>query len=473
MHTRCFCDTCHGTIVTLQTKRNHQRKQLKNGTVSEQLQRKREVLSATQHSAGPSSSISPVHLHLPPGVSAPSLVPGISDDPGSLTQITISDSDLDVFGNVVYDSVADADPGILSSVVDVNPEYVHACEGEYVHEDDDFPDEDALFDNADLGNEGDRLTSLTPLISDATNSEHNHDPFVVEHRDKQETANLEDPDIPSHLLVVYTMITWLHFQFHLPHVACNAMLAFLALLFRFFSMDIAPPFITFHSATRALGVNPGIELLAVCPGCRGVYPSAGSKHMQEACTLCRIPLFLPNHTRQGNRRVVKTPVIKYPYLPLSEQIKSVLKTPGVEALLDEWRTKPRNSGEYTDIFDGRMCRLKLRAPDGSLFFSNHPHENHGPDNELRIGVNLGVDWYVSRHASYKFNNPCLGFLISVATSRHPTRRAPPRFRSATFHPNFGALSYIRFYIQDNVFKVSYVKPDVHEYPSRAQGTVPR
>ena len=407
-----------------------------------------------------------MHLHLPPGVSTPSFVPGTSDDPGSLTQVSVPpDSELDVFGSVVYDT----DPETLSSAVNVNPEYIQVHEGEYMH-DDDFPDEDALLDNAaDLGNEGDHSTFLRPLRSDATDGEYNYDPFIVEHRDG--IANLQEPQIPIHLLVVYTIITWLHFQFHLPRVACNAMLAFLALLFRFFSVDLALPFTTFHSATRALGVNPGVELLAVCPGCRCVYPSAGSKHVQEECITCHIPLFLPDHTRQGNRRAVKTPVIKYPYLPLSEQIVSILKTPGIEALLDEWRTKPRNSGSYGDIFDGSMCRLKLRAPDGSVFFSNHPHESHGPDNELRIGVNLGVDWYVLRLSFYNLYKTGPGFRIFVATSHHPIRRVPPRFPSATSHPNSGASCYFIIYIQDKVFKVPYVKSHVHKHPSGAQGTV--
>jgi hypothetical protein len=181
-------------------------------------------------------------------------------------------------------------------------------------------------------------------------SEDNFDPFVVEARDRKGTAMLQEPETPAHLLVAYTIVTWLHLQFHLPRVACNAMLAFLSLLFRFLSVDLVPLFITLHSATRALGINPGVELLAVCPGCRrGVYPSANSKHVQTECTSCRTPLFLPDHTRQGNHRAVMTPLIKYPYLPLSEQITSILKTPGVEALLDNWRSKPRKSGEYSDI----------------------------------------------------------------------------------------------------------------------------
>ena len=56
--------------------------------------------------------------------------------------------------------------------------------------------------------------------------------------------------------------------------------------------------------------------------------------------------------------------------------------------------KPCSPGEYGNIFDGSMCCLKLKAPDGTLFFSNLPNKKNGPGGELRIGVNLGVDWYV-------------------------------------------------------------------------------
>jgi hypothetical protein len=42
-----------------------------------------------------------------------------------------------------------------------------------------------------------------------------------------------------------------------------------------------------------------------------------------------------------------------------------------------------------------MCRKKLKGPDGHLFFSNDLGEKNGPNGELRIGVNLGVDWRVS------------------------------------------------------------------------------
>jgi hypothetical protein len=155
-------------------------------------------------------------------------------------------------------------------------------------------------------------------------------------------------------------------------------LAIMAYLITFLIPGITPPFRTLQSATRTLGVDPPIELLAVCPTCRDVFPSANSKHMQDMCPMCNTPLFLADHTKRNNPRAVKTPIVKYPYLTLSDQIASILRVPGVEALLDAWRKKPRKTGEYIDIFDGNICRNRLRAPDGSLFFSNLSHENHGP-----------------------------------------------------------------------------------------------
>ncbi|KIK79758.1 hypothetical protein PAXRUDRAFT_28329 [Paxillus rubicundulus Ve08.2h10] len=75
-------------------------------------------------------------------------------------------------------------------------------------------------------------------------------------------------------------------------------------------------------------------------------------------------------TKCGQSRAVKSPVINYPYLPLSEQIKSLFKIPGLKAILNEWQ-----------------------APDGRLFFLNKDDKKWGPNGELRIGVNLGVGFH--------------------------------------------------------------------------------
>jgi len=200
--------------------------------------------------------------------------------------------------------------------------------------------------------------------------------------------------LPGYLLTIHVTIAWLHLQFNLPRVACNAVLTIMAYLIMFLVPGITPPFHMLQLATHALGVDPSFELLAVCPMCQDVFPSANSKHMQDMCTACNTPLFLADCTKRNNPRAIKMPIVKYLYLALSDQIASILQIPGIEALLDKWCKKPHKMGEYTDIFDGNICRNRLRAPNGSLFFSNLLHEKNGPHGKLRIGVNLGLDWYV-------------------------------------------------------------------------------
>jgi hypothetical protein len=219
------------------------------------------------------------------------------------------------------------------------------------------------------------------------------DPFVVKSDISMPSTSVIQRG-PDHLLVIYMIVAWLHMQFSLLCVACNALLACLAHLLTFLIPDIRPPFIMLHSTTRTLGIDPQIILLSVCPNCRDVFPSASSKYVQDECTACKTPLFLSDQTKQENPRTIKTPRIKYPYLPLSNQIVALLKIPGIEALLDQWHTKPYSPGEYSNIFDRNMCCLKLRVPNRTLFFSNQPYERNGPGGELCIGVNLGVDWYV-------------------------------------------------------------------------------
>jgi len=233
---------------------------------------------------------------------------------------------------------------------------------------------------------------LEPAQTDipSNDSEDDPDPFLVNDNFDGNDRDRSDVD-PLHM-TLYVLVSWLHLQFHLPRVACNALLAVLNCILLAISPSLVLPFITLQSTNRVLAVDRPVLLLAVCPSCLEVFPPAGSLHCQDTCTSCNIPLFKSDQTARGNVRTTKTPVLKYPYLPLSSQIRSILKIPGLEALLDQWHQKPRQSGVYTDIFDGEICRNHLKDPAGKLFFSNSPHEHHGPNGELRIGVNLGVDW---------------------------------------------------------------------------------
>jgi len=102
-----------------------------------------------------------------------------------------------------------------------------------------------------------------PLVSNA--DEDFPGPFVVEYDCGPHTPNRQE--VPHYLLVIYTIVSWLHLQFNLPRVMCNALLAFLAHLLTFLNPGITPPFIMLHSATRTLSVDSRIQWLAVCPKC--------------------------------------------------------------------------------------------------------------------------------------------------------------------------------------------------------------
>lgn len=326
-----------------------------------------------------------------------------------------------------------------------------ACQGGTSDNQEEFPDEDELAGDQDLEC-GDEIHNYA-ISPPSEPTEDTLDPFVVDRHPIQSNVNISA--IPDHLLVIYAMVCWLHMQFSLPRIACNAVLAILACLVTLFDPQMTSPFITLPSIMRTLAVDPTIELLPICPNCREVFPSAASRHVQDACASCRVPLFLPIHTNRGNARNVKTPVIKYPYLSLSQQLMSVLKLPGIEKLLDNWRHKPRKSGEYSDIFDGDMCRVHLKAPDGSIFFSNLPHESQGPDGELRLGVNLGVDWYVILPLRVVLTHFfATGSLTYAVISPHPIHRVLLLFRYATSHLSIGEFSYVSNVTVDTPFSLS-------------------
>ncbi|KIO00975.1 hypothetical protein M404DRAFT_29181 [Pisolithus tinctorius Marx 270] len=225
-------------------------------------------------------------------------------------------------------------------------------------------------------------------------SEDDPDPFHSEHDYLRSGTSFQDlSSQPIYLIVVYMMTTWLHLQWHLPCAACNAVLSILSFLLLALCPTLAPPFVTLPSAMKVLGLDLPIHKLPSRPLCRDVFPPAGSLHTQDECVPCKAALFLPSQTKRGMLRCKTTPCVKYPYLPLSEQIRSMLTIPGVEDSLDEWCTRTRSPGVYMDIFDGAICRAKLKAPDSSLFFANGPQDQHGPSDELQISVNLGIDWF--------------------------------------------------------------------------------
>lgn len=82
-------------------------------------------------------------------------------------------------------------------------------------------------------------------------------------------------------------------------------------------------------------------------------------------------------------------MLQFPTKSIEQQLREILMVDGIEDVLEEWRTKPRQLGEYLDNFDGKICRT-LTGEDGRPFFENPLPPDH--KDELRIGLTLGVDW---------------------------------------------------------------------------------
>ncbi|KAL4073653.1 hypothetical protein J3A83DRAFT_4187314 [Scleroderma citrinum] len=70
-------------------------------------------------------------------------------------------------------------------------------------------------------------------------------------------------DIPSHFIVIYALISWLHLQFHLLWVTCNVLLGIFALILAAVSPAIATPFLTLQSSNCVLGMDKPIYILMI------------------------------------------------------------------------------------------------------------------------------------------------------------------------------------------------------------------
>nr|KIN94202.1 hypothetical protein M404DRAFT_35269 [Pisolithus tinctorius Marx 270] len=160
-----------------------------------------------------------------------------------------------------------------------------------VHNDLSYPDESWSYPDETEGPvEGEVLDVVPRCVGD----EDNPDPFLID-----EEVWLDDlglADIPEHVAVIHTIVSWLHLQFHLPCIACNALLAILTLLLLFLNPSTSTPFATLRSGHRLLGVNKPVYTLPVCLICNNVYPPAMSPLCHDTCTSCHVDLFLPWQT---------------------------------------------------------------------------------------------------------------------------------------------------------------------------------
>lgn len=195
---------------------------------------------------------------------------------------------------------------------------------------------------------------------------------------------------PAHILAIYAAVTWLHLQYHLPRAGCHALLLIFSLVVGHLAPKAARPLVTPKAAERAIGLNTTVHILPRCPNCKDVNASAD--WVPDLCTACNNALFIDSLTSCGHTRKQRIPIVRYPYLSISEQLPSIIGVPGFEKAAELWRNRDNISGRLESLFDGQVAQ-QLRGHDGKPFFSNLEGERDwGPNNELRLGLMMGVDW---------------------------------------------------------------------------------
>ena len=301
----------------------------------------------------------------------------VQAEPGSLNEYEGTFVDYDNLPNLIDDDSDDDDS-------DAEEEEEEDLNDRIGAEDASHDEQDVIMRTDAPGNQDRPNDAVTPLLA----VEDEHDPFKPINTNGITAVDLSYH--PPHLQIIYAAVTWLHLQFHLPRTACQALLAILACMLFFISSSIPLPLVTLTSANRALSLDIPIQVLALCTICKTPFPN--STMTQDTCPTCATPLFLPDTTWRGKRRKkMRIPVLRYPYLSITEQLTSIVAIPGMEDLMDQWRTVSRTPGVYQDIFDGRVAQ-QLPAHNNTKFFSNLPTEARGPQGELRLGLTLGADW---------------------------------------------------------------------------------
>lgn len=157
------------------------------------------------------------------------------------------------------------------------------------------------------------------------------------------------------------------------------------------------PYRTLTTVTLRLGVEPVFEVLPVCSECLEVHPSTTSTNSR--CIQCEFPLYkstLRHDHRAPSGSENHRPRLQFPTKSIESHLREILAIPGMEDVMDSWRSKLRTPGKYRDNFDGAVCKT-ITGIDGRPFFEN-PRPQGCTD--LRIGLSLGVDWYVYRRGFF-------------------------------------------------------------------------
>lgn len=411
----CHCQfrKCNGALLKRSTVNYHKNRDLRQLSIP--------LATNTQQ---PPSSHTPINNLIPPNSSLPSCNPPVNQqDTHTTTSVHPQDVNHDLG---VAPSFVDAEERGRIIMEHAAQDFIRTATITSFPYDDTWEEPD---DEDNLGGEPSTLsghpplplaTSLSngsepvpptlspgPTFSDPGNplepSEDFPDPFHTAHEERA-TPLLTLDSTPTPLYLLYILVSWLHTQFHLPFLACNAVLTVVFFILQTAGVLLHPEMPLYYTLGTVLshtGVEPTFTVLPVCPTCLEVYPITTAQDL--ACTVCGSPLFRSRRRLDRTRTedIATQPLLRYATKTLESQLRDILNVPGMEEVLEEWRSRPRSPGEMVDIFDGDVCKT-IPGPDGRPFFENPRHKG-----ELRIGLSLGLDWYA-----------CIK-ISCISTDRHP------------------------------------------------------
>ena len=220
------------------------------------------------------------------------------------------------------------------------------------------------------------------------------------------------PRLPAHETYVGSHSKWfvravllltafLHAKHHVTFRACAVLLFCLRLIFislGLIAKDDDMP-ITLNTVLKRLDLQDRFTILPACSQCHRLFQPIIPGNSR--CPVCDIPLFNPPPPAifQAIRGASKpSPKLSIPFSPLSSLLVDFLAQPGIEDAVEQWRTdEPSPPGEYKRVMDGRVWK-EIQDHNKAPFFAE---DSLTEDGELRIGVNISLDWFDHFHMSRK------------------------------------------------------------------------
>ena len=196
---------------------------------------------------------------------------------------------------------------------------------------------------------------------------------------------------------ILLLVTFLHTTYHVPFRACGIILIVLKTIL--LKLELLPSTdnmpTTLGTAFSRLGFTDNFIIQVMCPQCHQLIHAAKSNFdfRDEAyCQSCQVPLYTGIGSKYFNYLIPPkfarppAPKLVSPYAPLKLLLTEFLSRPGLEENVESWRDQTDFKGTFRGPWDGAVWK-SIKDVNGEHFFKKRM------DNELRLGVTCGLDWY--------------------------------------------------------------------------------